>query len=1085
MGDRSFYGSVPQLPQLKSAPSSAGMSGVSVHFEDHGDVWQFVLPSLDERLPLRNIAWKNHLQVNKTIDRLYIHFHQVHTQAQLLKQPSAMPTGVPPTGLVFLFVVKCEDLATYKTKIKPALSAWVDRMNLLKNEWLVLYVPLGTQATSSTTAATTVASRGLSAFGTSFRDSSKVYRRIFEKLRADFGDKNDRLDRLCKIEVLEGNTVVGAAPGQQPQHEAQWSELLLKLKTCIMEAFETRCCEYEEELRLLDAKRSLSGWDFSSFFQVKESLALLYSQTSLYDDALRHYDELEAIFMTLDHTALNDLPVLEASDAIFSSSPFEIDLVVVRMSIAVNAASPLHVRLYLFCRQVAILYQRHDYVAVCARSLLFLPQFLLLLQLTKSLPPTLPLQWAIGAAVALAVSCESEFEQYQVSRPKADQAQMTLIAAPLGELLYFARRACKRLPPTSPTPGRHWYTLCLQPEALHQVTYWASVHYATAGRLRFAAFLSAECARYDVASATSIDRAASLYLKHVHQLQLDQWGDALEASIAAIVDVYRSNKDAAAAATMCLHWLQLEPSIDRLRKESDKGLHTLWLDTLAPVTTVPLHDLLHVLPTASIALPTMVLRIRNRLLRPLPLEKIAVVFRLANKEPTADEATHLSFVLPSETFVLAGNAVTSVTLHSDGSPLTPGPYVASLMTCSMANQLLSLDLDTPLIFDVLPLYASSLVLSAEAAPLLTPQMTVGWTLRVELNDDVLESGSLALFVQSTEKDPTTIPLDGHVLRYDGDDAAIPVEGQRAATGKLTLALPRSTRSFAIAIAVCLSPQDSQATLCAELSYTYAHHSDSTLVYMSSTAIDHAFAVRHAMQLRAEMACVPRSHQLFLHVPLVCNDVAPIEVDPSASALIVSTDGGNELNVLSESLPWIEVAFNPLRQMERHLRLRPGSPFSLSFVLRVEWARIPPHTSAAVRVAYVLHGQSSSLDFPVDLVGAAAVHRPSQPRATVRVSCLNEREWLVQGKVVEFQVDVPSSDETRFVRLASNAWACAGKASQLITPETTTTLRFKLLPLRVGSVLAPTFELVRADGSLVDIDEAALPPYLVLGTGASS
>ncbi|KDO25833.1 hypothetical protein SPRG_08777 [Saprolegnia parasitica CBS 223.65] len=1054
MGDRSFYGSVPQLAQLKSAPASAGMSGVSVHFEDHGDVWQFVLPSLDERLPLRNIAWKNHLQVNKTIDRLHIHFYQVHTQAQLLKQPQATTGSVPPTGLVFLFVVKCEDLATYKTKIKPALSAWVDRMNLLKNEWLVLYVPLGTQATSSTAAAATVASRGLSAFGTSFRDSSKVYRKIFDKLRADFSDKNDRLDRLCKIEVLEGNTVVGAAPGQQPQHEAQWSELLLKLKTCIMEAFETRCCEYEEELRLLDAKRSLSGWDFSSFFQVKESLALLYSQASLYDDALRHYDELEAIFMTLDDAAQNDLPALEATDAIFSSSPFEIDLVVVRMSIAVNAASPLHVRLYLFCRQVAILYQRYDYVAVCDRSLLFLPQFLLLLQRTSLLPPTLPLQWAIGAAVALAVSCETEFEQYQVSRPKAEQAQMTLIAAPLGELLYFARRACKRLPPTSPTPGRHWYTLCLQPEALHQVTYWASVHYATAGRLRFAAFLSAECARYDVTNATSIDRAASLYLKHVHQLQLDQWGDALEASIAALVDVYMSNNDVAAAATMCLHWLQLEPSIDRLRKESDKGLHSFWLNTLAPITTVPLHDLLHVLPASSVALPTMALQIRNRLLRPLPVEKIAVAFRSSTvSDPTVEEAARLWFALPSDdVLLLAGNAVTSVLLRYDGPPLAPGVYVASLLTCSMAKQRVSFDLDAPLVFNVSPLHPSSLVLCAQAVPLLTPQTTVGWTLRVELNDDVLESGSLALYVQSPETDPTTIAFEGHVLR------------------------------FTIDVAVRPSPRDSKATLCAELSYAYAHHSDSSLVYAASTVVDQAFAVRHAMQLRAEMACVPRSHQLFLHVPLVCNDVAPIEVDPRACAFIVSTDGGNDHDVLSERLPWIEVDFNPLRGMKSPMQLRPGSPFSLSFVLRVEWDRVPQDASATVRVAYALDGQSSCMDFPADLVAAAAARRPPQPRATLRVVCLSESDWLVLGKVVEFRVGVSPSDETRFVRLASSAWACAGKASQLVRE---TTLRFKLLPLRVGSVPAPTFELVRADGSRIDVDEDQLRTHLVLGTGASS
>ncbi len=189
------------------------------------------------------------MQVSKTIERLHIHFQKVHKPSQ--SSSKGLESGsnlLDASSLVYLFVVKCEDLESYKNTVKPALTTWVDRMNLHKNEWLVLYVPLGTQAS-------TTASRGLSSFSQTFRDSSSnVYRKICDKMKSDFMGKNDKLDRICKIEVFEGTTVQGAAPGQQQQHEAQWSELILKVKSCIMEAFDARCSEYEAQLRLLDAK---------------------------------------------------------------------------------------------------------------------------------------------------------------------------------------------------------------------------------------------------------------------------------------------------------------------------------------------------------------------------------------------------------------------------------------------------------------------------------------------------------------------------------------------------------------------------------------------------------------------------------------------------------------------------------------------------------------------------------------------------------------------------------------------------------------------------------------------------------------
>lgn len=187
-----------------------------------------------------------------------------------------MPSASTPP-LVALYLVKCEDLEHYRAGAKARLAAWVERMNAARIEWMVLYVPLGTRARAGGGGA-----------------NHSVYKKIFDKIRADFAHKRPSFnassssnasmssgstssaapgcggsssgpgtpggalagasERICKIEILEGNSVVGGAPGQQQQHESQWSELLLRLRHCIMDAFQVQCYKYEEQVRVLDAK---------------------------------------------------------------------------------------------------------------------------------------------------------------------------------------------------------------------------------------------------------------------------------------------------------------------------------------------------------------------------------------------------------------------------------------------------------------------------------------------------------------------------------------------------------------------------------------------------------------------------------------------------------------------------------------------------------------------------------------------------------------------------------------------------------------------------------------------------------------
>uniref|UniRef100_H3GD27 TRAPPC10/Trs130 N-terminal domain-containing protein n=1 Tax=Phytophthora ramorum TaxID=164328 RepID=H3GD27_PHYRM len=293
----SLYASVaPQFTRELLSP------GLRVGYTDEGGVWQFVAPSLCQRLPLRAIEWRNLVGVTKRIDQLPLHFVEI--------SPENVKKELPPTCI---YLVKCEDLDSYKSVVRPPLAAWVDAMTAAKAEWLVLYVPLGTRPKAAG------------------NTPNPVYRKVFDRLRADFahrrngptiGPASTLQERVCKIDTLEGTSVVG----QQQQHESQWTELLLRLRHCVMEAFQTKCFQYEERLRVLDAKRGAPGWDFGAFFLAKERLALMYQQMYLQDDAIRHLDELDAIFMNLNEVEMQTFrdgskSSFTVQDPIFTQSP--------------------------------------------------------------------------------------------------------------------------------------------------------------------------------------------------------------------------------------------------------------------------------------------------------------------------------------------------------------------------------------------------------------------------------------------------------------------------------------------------------------------------------------------------------------------------------------------------------------------------------------------------------------------------------------------------------------------------------------------------------------------------------------------
>lgn len=136
------------------------------------------------------------------------------------------------------------------------------------------------------------------------RTNTKGSSTLLEKLRADFnGTSKSAIDRVAQIRIGINDVpydqlprVVPAIPGtysETAQENAEaWSDLIQKFKSLILASFDMRVTQYEDDIREKDAQRALPGWNFCTFFVLKEGLARGFESVGLVEDALVGYDEL-------------------------------------------------------------------------------------------------------------------------------------------------------------------------------------------------------------------------------------------------------------------------------------------------------------------------------------------------------------------------------------------------------------------------------------------------------------------------------------------------------------------------------------------------------------------------------------------------------------------------------------------------------------------------------------------------------------------------------------------------------------------------------------------------------------------------
>ena len=229
--------------------------------------------------------------------------------------------GLRQTPYLKVFLLRCDDSETYKVQARSQVREWVKEHTRPEQstkkggaqedhdafEWLIVHIIVPNTAAAAQPRLSGKSSESGSA-PSSEKSAAARWRgstsTIFEKLRADFnGSSKSGVDRIAQIRVGINDVpyemlprVVPAIPGsyqESPQeNEVAWVDLMSKFKSLILASFDMRVSQYEEDIREKDAQRSLPGWNFCTFFILKEGLARGFESVGLVEDALVGYDEL-------------------------------------------------------------------------------------------------------------------------------------------------------------------------------------------------------------------------------------------------------------------------------------------------------------------------------------------------------------------------------------------------------------------------------------------------------------------------------------------------------------------------------------------------------------------------------------------------------------------------------------------------------------------------------------------------------------------------------------------------------------------------------------------------------------------------
>ncbi|KAI9594846.1 hypothetical protein BDF19DRAFT_414245 [Syncephalis fuscata] len=336
---------------------------VTVTYADPTKVWSRVENEFKKLFPLRNLSWLSLREQQRVIDSLGVQLEPF----EQVTPPVAIPVSLSSRPFLNILFVQGEDLEVYRQTLRQRIKDWLDIIATRKpQEWLIVHVTEQEARTNT--------SKYLMMKTT-----------VYDKIRTDF---NTRRDRCIQIRITETHS------------DATWQELANKMKEGIMGSFRQHVIYNEDDVRRLDAQRQMPGWNYCTFFLMKENMAQTYEMLGLYDEALMQYDELEASYFLIERenalawfSSFGGRDPGDDSADIFDSTrkPY-------RTLIQDNAISLFDLQIYMFARQSELLRQLNRAQEICNRAGEFINSMLRIIrQFRESLPDNFEEYWVFSS----------------------------------------------------------------------------------------------------------------------------------------------------------------------------------------------------------------------------------------------------------------------------------------------------------------------------------------------------------------------------------------------------------------------------------------------------------------------------------------------------------------------------------------------------------------------------------------------------------------------------------------------------------------------------------------------------------------
>ncbi|KAF8626389.1 hypothetical protein AX15_005037 [Amanita polypyramis BW_CC] len=370
--------------------------------------WGQIHASLLAQLPLRNIHWKSSghsvLRTIQELNFILLQFEPIRDELA-----SQIPVTILDKPLLNIYIVTCEDtdVEAYRLVHKKQVKDWLNIVASRKNQdWLLLHL----------------VKQDVPVVG------GKLFQlkgSVLERMRADFNvDKRDRCVQITWAPGTEGSA-------------ALWAEFLNKVKDGLIYAFDSAISQREDEVKRSESQRQMPGWNFCTYFILKESLSNSFEGMNLFEEALLHYDELEETFthvlkeknLSWFGSLINPHPLDDSSPLLSSTKKPYRDLILA------NNISVFDLCVYLLARRCELL-ARLGGVSEAARKvktfLIFFARQLR--EIDATLPKLFIESWLYSSALSVADQCDE-----WMFACKIEESQLVGYYAVKGELLELAQ----------------------------------------------------------------------------------------------------------------------------------------------------------------------------------------------------------------------------------------------------------------------------------------------------------------------------------------------------------------------------------------------------------------------------------------------------------------------------------------------------------------------------------------------------------------------------------------------------------------------------------------------------------------------